>query len=256
MSWDPDTYLAYADYRERPIAELIARIPPIEPRRAIDLGCGTGNSTAALAARFPGAALTGLDNSAEMLAKARKDLPRAEWINADIGTWQPPHAFDLILSNAALHWVPNHDALFATLVEALAAGGALALQMPRNFLAPSHQLLFETAKRGPWADKIGALSPFAPMDPASAYYDRIAPHVHHFDMWETTYFQVLEGEDAVFHWVSGSALTAYLPRLEDGQERDAFCEAYKARLRKAYPASADGTTLFPFTRLFLVAVKE
>jgi trans-aconitate 2-methyltransferase len=255
VSWNPDTYLAFADYRERPIAELIARIPPIEVARAVDLGCGTGNSTAAIAARFPGAALMGVDNSPEMLAKARTDLPAAEWIEADLGAWQPPGTFDLILSNAALHWVPGHDALFARLLAALGEGGALAVQMPRNFIAPSHTLLFETAKDGPWAGKVGDLAPFAPMDPPAAYYDRIAPHVRHFDMWETTYTQVLEGEDAVFKWVSGSALTAYLPRLSEGEEREAFCAAYKARLRKAYPQAADGKTPFPFTRLFMVAVK-
>ncbi len=255
MSWNPEAYLAFANYRERPIAELIDRIPPIDVTHAVDLGCGTGNSTAAVGARFPDAALTGVDNSPEMLAKARDDLPSATWMEADLGTWEPREKFDLILSNAALHWIPDHDALFERLLGALNEGGGLAVQMPRNFVAPSHRLLFETAKSGPWADKTRDLSPFAPMDAASIYYDRIAPHVRHFDMWETTYYQILEGDDAVFKWVSGSALTGYLPHLAEGEERDAFCEAYKARLRKAYPQAADGKTLFPFTRLFMVAVK-
>lgn len=258
MSWNPDTYLAFANYRERPIAELIDRIPPIEAARAVDLGCGTGNSTAALGKRFPEASLMGVDNSKEMLARARADLPNlpeATWVEADLSTWTTDEPFDVILSNAALHWVPGHDELMARLLGSLAEGGALAVQMPRNFIAPSHLLLFETAKNGPWADKTKDLSPFAPMDPASTYYDRIAPHVRHFDMWETTYYQTLEGDDAVFNWVSGSALTGYLPHLEEGTEREAFCEAYKARLREAYPQSSDGKTLFPFTRLFIVAVK-
>ncbi len=255
MSWNPETYLAFADYRERPRHELIDRIPPMGVARAVDLGCGTGNSTAALAKRFPSARLMGVDNSPEMLAKARADLPTVEWVEADLATWEPPGKFDLIFSNAALHWVPGHDALFTRLLGALNDRGALAVQMPRKFVAPSHKLLFETARDGPWAETIGKLSPFAPMDAVSAYYDRLALYVRHFDMWETTYHQVLEGEDAVFNWVSGSALTAYLPLLKEGKERDAFCEAYKVRLREAYPQSADGKTLFPFTRLFMVAVK-
>jgi len=255
MSWNPETYLAFANYRERPISELIDRIPPIDVARAVDLGCGTGNSTAALGERFPEAVLTGVDNSPEMLAKARKDLPSANWEEADLSTWAPAEKFDVILSNAALHWVPGHDELIARLQNALNEGGALAVQMPRNFIAPSHLLLFETAKEGPWAAKTKDLAPFAPMDPAADYYNRIAPHVRHFDMWETTYFQTLEGDDAVFNWVSGSALTGYLPHLEEGEERDAFCEAYKEKLRGAYPKSADGKTLFPFTRIFFVAVK-
>ena len=255
MSWNPDLYLSFADHRERPIQELIDRIPPIEVANAVDLGCGTGNSTAVIGKRFPDAHLNGVDNSKEMLTRARENLPNAKWDEADLSAWKPDATFDLILSNAALHWVPGHDELMKRLLNCLNEGGALAVQMPRNFIAPSHLLLFETAKNGPWADKIGKLSPFAPMDPAADYYDRIAPHVSHFDMWETTYHQILEGDDAVFNWVSGSALTAYLPLLEEGEERNDFCEAYKTRLREAYPMRGDGKTLFPFKRLFIVAVK-
>ncbi len=254
MSWNPETYLAFADHRERPIAELIHRIPPIDVANAVDLGCGTGNSTAALAARFPDAKLLGVDNSPEMLAKARGGLPGAEWAQADIGTWQPPHRFDLIASNAALQWVDRHDALFARLIDALNPGGALAIQMPRNFTAPSHTLLHETIEDGPWAAKTLPLLRRDPVDEPETYYDRLAPHMSHVDIWETTYAQVLEAEDAVFRWTSGTALTPFLAVLE-GEERDAFCEAYKARLNNAYPRAADGKTLFPFTRLFMVAAK-
>lgn len=254
MSWNPDTYLAFADHRERPLAELIARIPPIDVASAVDLGCGTGNSTTALAARFPGAKLLGVDNSPEMLAKARGSLPGAKWAEANIGTWQPPHSFDLITSNAALHWVDGHDALFARLIDALNPGGALAIQMPCNFTAPSHRLLHETVEDGPWAAKTCSLLRRNPVDEPNVYYDRLAPHMSHVDIWETTYAQVLQGEDAVFRWISGTALTPFLAVLES-EEREAFCNAYKARLNKAYPRAADGKTLFPFTRLFMVAAK-
>jgi len=254
VSWNPDTYLAFANHRERPIAELIARIPAIDVANAVDLGCGTGNSTAALATRFPNAKLMGVDNSPQMLATARKDLPVAEWVEADIGAWQPPHSYDLILSNAALHWVPGHDALFARLIGALNPGGALAVQMPHNFTAPSHTLLHRTVEDGPWAAKTLPLLRRNPVDESTVYYDRLAPHMSHIDIWETTYVQVLEGEDAVFRWTSGTALTPFLEVLE-GDERDEFCKAYKARLRTAYPRTTDGKTLFPFTRLFMVAMK-
>jgi len=254
VSWNPETYLAFADHRERPIAELINRIPAIDVSNAVDLGCGTGNSTAALAARFPGAKLLGVDNSPEMLAKARGSLPGAEWCEADIGTWQPPHWFDLIASNAALQWVDGHDALFARLIGALNPGGALAIQMPRNFTAPSHTLLHETVEDGPWAAKTLPLLRRNPVVEPETYYDRLAPHMSHVDIWETTYAQVLEGDDAVYRWTSGTALTPFLAVLED-EECDAFCEAYKTRLNKAYPHAANGKTLFSFTRLFMVAVK-
>ncbi len=254
MSWNPETYLAFSDHRERPLQELIDRIPPLDVARAADLGCGTGNSTAALARRFSKARITGVDNSPEMLAKARADLPSAEWVEADLGRWEPQEQFDLIASNAALHWVPDHDALFARLVDCLAEGGALAVQMPRNFDAPSHRLLYKTVEGGPWADKTSPLVRRNPVDAPSRYYERLAPRMRHTDIWETTYLQALEGEDAVFRWTSGTALRPFLAALE-GEERDAFCETYKARLREAYPQSADGKTLFAFTRLFMVAVK-
>lgn len=254
MSWDPDVYLSFADLRERPLKELLGRVPPIEVKTAVDLGCGTGNSTAAMAARFPDAKITGIDSSPDMLAKAEGSLPGARWVEADIATWAPDLPVDLILSNAALQWVPDHDRLFAGLLTATTNGGALAIQMPCNFGEPSHVLLRETAKDGPWAEKVAALAREAPVDAPEIYYDRLALHVRHLDIWETTYMQVLEGEDAVFQWTSGTALRPFLAALE-GAERDAFCEAYKARLRDAYPVRADGKTLFPFGRLFIVAVK-
>ncbi len=256
MSWNPDTYLAYANERERPIAELIARIPrTFQPRTAVDLGCGTGNSTAALRARFPNASVTGVDSSAAMLDKAKKSDPSVNWITASISDWSPPAAVDLVFSNAAYHWVPDHDALFPRLVAHINDGGVFAFQIPRNFDAPSHRHLFETAAERPWADRLNGVAPFAPMVSLEAHYDRLSPHVRQLDIWETTYAHILESDNAVFNWVSGSALTAYLPKLHDDTERSAFSDAYKAKLRKAYPRSADGKTVFPFRRLFVVAVK-
>ncbi len=256
MSWSPETYLSFARERERPIAELIARLPPdFEPQTAVDLGCGTGNSTAALKMRFPHAACTGVDSSPHMLAKARAADAAITWAQESISDWTPPAPVDLIFSNAAYHWVPDHDALFPRLISHVNDGGVFAFQVPRNFHAPSHKLLFETATEEPWAAALKDARPFAPMDSMEAHYDRLTPHVRHLDIWETTYAHILEGDDAVFHWVSGTALTAFLPILANDQERDAFSERYKAKLRKAYPRRGGGKTVFPFRRLFVVAVK-
>lgn len=256
MSWKPDTYLAYASERERPIAELIARIPPdFRPETAADLGCGTGNSTAALKARYPGAAITGVDSSPAMLGKARASDASITWTEESISTWTPPRPVDLIFSNAAYQWVPDHDVLFPRLIAQLNPAGVFAFQIPRNFDAPSHLHLFETATMGPWAERLNDARPFTPMDTMEAHYNRLGPLVSQIDIWETTYAHILEGEDAVFNWVSGTALTAFLPKLQDDAERKAFSDAYKAKLRKAYPKRADGKTVFPFRRLFVVAVK-
>lgn len=255
MSWNPDTYLRFAEDRERPVHDLIARIPDAPVAKAADLGCGTGNSTKAFRTRFPGARFTGVDSSPQMLAKAKEEQPDVDWALADIETWVPEGALDAILSNAAYHWAHDLDALFTRLIDHLNEGGIFAFQVPANFDAPSHTLLAETARDGPWAARLKDVWPFAPMDTLETHYTRLAPLLSHVDLWETTYAHVLTGDDAVFNWVSGTALTAYLPLLESDEARAGFTHAYKARLRDAYPQGAGGKTVFPFRRIFVVGVK-
>jgi len=253
--WDPEAYLGFAALRERPAQELLQRILLDAPTEVGDLGCGPGNSTAYLAARFPAAKVTGLDNSASMLAKARSSGVRARWIEADIGDWRPTDPVDLIYSNAALHWLDDHDALMPRLFGHLAPGGALAVQMPRNFAAPSHTCLRETAADGPWAEALQAVLRPAPVRRALEYQRLLAPLARAVDAWETTYVQRLTGADAVLTWVRGTALTPVMSALDDATYK-AFEAAYAARLRNAYPPEPDGATLFPFTRVFFVAYRS
>jgi trans-aconitate 2-methyltransferase len=83
-----------------------------------------------------------------MLERARQVVPAVEWQQADIARWQPFAPFDLIFSNAALHWLPDHERLLPALAGCLAPGGVLAVQMPRNFDAPSHTAIAETVRDG------------------------------------------------------------------------------------------------------------
>lgn len=249
-AWDPDRYRRYAGHRFRPGLDLIARIPPIDPTTIVDLGCGTGDLTAALAERWPEARVTGLDTSAEMLARARAAHPAIDWIEADIGHWSPAAPVDLIYTNAALHWLGGHDTLFDRLIGHLAPGGVLACQMPRNFAAPSHALMREVAADSRWAGRIALLG--EPVDSPEVYWDRLHGRVAHLDIWQTEYLQELAGDDPVLDWVRSTALRPVLAALE-GNELDAFLAAYGAKLRVAYPKRADGVTLFPFNRLFIVA---
>lgn len=252
MAWDPGTYLRFADHRTRPAAELLGRVPLAAPRLVVDLGCGPGNSTALLAERWPGARLVGVDSSAAMLAQARDSGLDAEWVEADAADYAPDQPPDLIFANALFQWLPDHAGLLPRLMARLAPSGVLAIQMPRNFDAPSHVLLDETARHGPWAGRVANLLRLQPVAGPQAYYNLLDPHAAHLDIWTTEYLQVLSGADAVLNWVRGTALTPFLARL-DGTERDAFLAAYAARLRAAYPRRADSTTLFPFERIFLVA---
>ena len=252
MTWDPTVYMAFGNERTRPALELVARVPVDRPRLVVDLGCGTGNSTAALAQRWPEARLIGVDSSPAMLAKARASSVAAQWIQADIGAWTSPEPVSVIYSNATFQWVDDHQPIFVRLLNSVEEGGALAVQMPRNFDAPSHVLLRETAAHGPWAGVTARLARPHPVCEPYEYYDLLAAHARRVDIWETEYLQVLEGEDAVFNWVSGTALVPYHDALA-GALREDFMAAYRARLSQAYPRGADGSTLFPFKRIFILA---
>jgi len=249
--WNADQYLKFADHRLRPGLELLARIPLAAPISVWDLGCGTGNLTQALHERWPDARVTGLDNSPDMLAKARK-IAGIGWVERDLEGWSPPAPADLLFSNAVLHWVPSHAALFAHLMRQLAPGGILAVQMPRNFAARSHTALYETAREAPWATALEPLLAPTPVAEPRDYYDWLEPHAATVDVWETEYLQVLTGDDAVVEWTRATAVKPFLDALQPGQ-RDPFLASYRAKLAPAYPRRADGTTLFAFKRLFIVA---
>jgi trans-aconitate 2-methyltransferase len=251
MVWNPSVYMAYGDERTRPAVELLARVRTNAPRRVIDLGCGPGNSTAVLAERWPRTKLEGLDSSGEMLEQARQSGVRAEWIKADIASWSTDQKYDVIFSNATLQWLGEHRALITRLLSFLSPGGTLAFQVPHNMNAPSHALMRESAAAGPWTPKLTGVREVAVLEPAD-YFAILNACGADCDIWETEYLHVLHGADAVYKWVSGTGLRPFVQALE-AEEREAFVADYKRRLALAYPTLADGTTLFPFKRLFAVA---
>lgn len=253
MAWDPTQYLHFAGERLRPALDLLQRIDVEAPQRVVDLGAGAGNVTRLLAARWPEAHVTGVDSSPEMLARAAADLPDLEWIEADLARWRPPHPVDVLYSNAAMHWIDDHERLFPALLEHVAPGGVLAVQMPRNHAAPSHTAIAETVRAGPWRARLEPLLRTAPVRDPAFYYDLLAPRAERVELWETEYVHVLTGPDPVKEWTKGTALRPLLTALDDDAERNAFESAYATRLAHAYPRRADGRTLFPFRRLFLVA---
>lgn len=252
MAWNPDQYLKFAQPRLRPAVDLLARVALTAPESVYDLGCGAGNVTAMLAERWPEASITGVDDSAEMLAQAARARTDVSWIRQSLADWEPSRPADLIFSNAALHWLPRHDTLFPKLLGHLAPGGVLAVQMPRNFSAPSHTLIAETVRHGSWRRNLEHLLHPAPVAEPSDYYAMLAPLARSIDIWETDYLQILHGADPVKEWTKGTWLKQFLDVLDE-PERAEFEAAYARRLRIAYPPLADGTTLFPFRRLFILA---
>lgn len=250
MTWNPDQYLRFAQPRLRPALDLLARVGG-EPATVVDLGCGTGNVTALLAARWPRAAVSGVDESEPMLAQARQALPAVRWQRRSIAGWTAAPPVGLLFSNAALHWLPDHAALFPHLARQVAPGGTLAVQVPRNFEAPSHTAIAEAVRAGPWHADLEPLLAPPPVAAPAFYYEALLPYADTLDLWETEYLQVLQGPDAVKEWTKGTWLKQFLDRLQ-GAERDAFEADYAARVAKAYPRRSDGSTLFPFRRLFIV----
>ena len=252
MAWDPKTYLAFGEERTRPAHELLARIAVDHPRHVVDLGCGPGNSTALLAARWPNAELEGVDSSAEMLSEARKSPFPARWTEADVATWKPASPYDVIFSNATLQWVADHKRLLPQIVKHVTKDGVFAFQVPRNFDDPCHTLIHDVANDPRWADKLKGVRDWWNVQEPATYFDILEPHTRSIDIWETRYVQVLQGEDAVFRWMSGTGLRPYANALV-GAEREAFLEEYRRRVDAAYPRRQSGVTLYPFRRLFCVA---
>jgi trans-aconitate 2-methyltransferase len=256
MSWSAAQYVTFEDERTRPVRDLVSVLPDIEARAIVDLGCGPGNSTEVLAARFPDALISGLDSSTDIIAAARRRLPRAQFSIGRIEAWTDGGPFDVILANAALHWVPNHRTLLPELAARLVTGGALAIQMPDNLDTPSHRLMCEIAADGPWAQVLAsAAAARTPIEGAGWYYEVLRHVCSKVAVWRTTYYHVMCGGAAgIVEWFTGSALVPFLEPL-DAPSRAAYLERYTAAVARTHPTLSDGSVLLPFPRLFMVAIR-
>ena len=254
--WNAAQYLRFEADRTRPAADLLARIPDGSIEHIADLGCGPGNSTELLRDRFPRAAIIGVDSSEDMLAEARSRLPRVAFEKADIVQWRADKPFDLIFANAVMQWVPDHIGLMVRLMSALAPGGCLAVQMPDNLDQPSHALMRKVAEQEPFnAMLASAAAARGRIGDFVDYYAALAPVSAEIDVWRTTYVHALNGPDAIVDWVAGTGLRPYLAPLAPDDKR-AFLARYREQIAAAYPPLADGRTLLPFPRLFVVAARE
>lgn len=256
MTWSSEQYLKFEDERTRPARDLLQAVPAMHAANAADLGCGPGNSTELIAARFPDAAIVGVDNSAEMIAAARERLPKARFELCAIEDWHAPGPWDLLYANAALQWVGDHERLLPRLAALLSPGGSLAIQMPDNVNEPSHAAMREVGGRRPFAAKLGEAAKGRSMLPGAEWYYRLLkPHATRVDIWRTTYMHPLAGGiGAIVEWVRGTGLIPFLKPL-DADEQTAYLSAYRAELAKSYKPLDDGTVLLPFPRLFIVATR-
>jgi trans-aconitate 2-methyltransferase len=254
-TWNSAQYLKFAGERTQPSIDLAGRIALESPRTIIDLGCGPGNSTAVVAGRWPDAAVTGLDSSAAMLARAARDYPQWTWRESRIEQWADTNAakFDLIFSNAALHWVRDHARALPQIFSSVAPGGALAFQMPHS-LADAHQRCMRAL---PASARWRAYFPQPPdawqVEPVGFYYDLFAGLAARLDLWFTDYLYVFDGPEGIVEWHKGAALLPFLKALPDEATRAAFIADYLAAITPHYPRQANGRVLLPFRRLFVIA---
>ena len=260
--WDPTQYQKYGDERSRPFVELLARIGvarsgATDPSYVVDLGCGPGSLTRLLADRWPRAQILGVDSSQEMIAEAQQQAisNRLAFVEGDLAAWEPAQPVDVLVANAALHWVPGHVDLFPRFAAALAPDGVFGFQVPDNFTEPSHTLLLDLRTSSRWRDRLGeGADRSAGVERPERYLEALVAAGFEADVWQTEYLHVLPGEDAVLEWVKGTALRPVLSVLE-GTEREEFLADFAALLREAYPSRPFGT-VFPFRRTFAVGRKE
>jgi trans-aconitate 2-methyltransferase len=280
--WDAGQYLRYGDERARPFIDLIARIGAAAPSSVVDLGCGPGNLTALLAQRWPGADVSGVDNSPEMIEAARAAAPALDFETGDVRDWRPARAPDVITCNAVLQWVPDHDDLLLSWADMLAPGGWLAFQLPGNAggslpggergvtggslpggergvtggslpggdTAPTHALVAELAASPRWRALLAGVELNRQAGDPTDYVRLLARPGFQVDAWETTYQHILPGKEPVLEWTKGTTLRPVLAVLDEEQAAD-FIAEYAVGLRRAYAAESFGT-LFPFRRVFAV----
>jgi trans-aconitate 2-methyltransferase len=253
--WSAAQYLKFEDERTRPPRDLLALVPLSRAARVVDLGCGPGNSTELLVARFPDAEVIGLDSSPAMLEQARDRLPKCKFIEADLSRWGPAERTDLLFGNAVFQWVPDHPAVLRRLLEGLPAGGVLAVQMPDNTDEPALALMREVATRGSWA-KSSSINHAGrdELPRPGAYYDLLRPLCSGLDIWHTIYNHVMADHAGIVEWFKGSALRPFLSALDPAMA-DEFVAAYLEEIKQHYATRYDGKVLLPFPRLFIVAVR-
>ena len=253
--WSAEQYLKFEDERTRPARDLLAQVPLENPRTVVDIGCGPGNSTELLMKRWPQAAVTGIDTSADMLRQARERLPAQTFIEANVAHWVPPAGADVLFANAVFQWVPDHLKQFGRLLGALPPGGVLAVQMPDNLDEPSHILMRDVALEEPFREPLANAARMRDLLPRPRdYYDALKPLCSRLDIWHTIYNHVLDDANAIVEWVKGTGLRPFLDPLPF-PERKLFLAEYTARIAGAYLPQSDGKVLLRFPRLFIIAVR-
>ena len=253
--WSAEQYSKFKTERTLPAIELVGAINNDNVRTAIDVGCGTGNSTAALKKRFPSARIIGADNSDEMLTSARKNYPELEFIKLDAekDIVNISDRYDVVFSNACIQWIPNHKLLLKRLMGAVKKEGTLAIQIPQQAKHPMHKIIKSVADSQKWAKKIPVSRLYHTLT-EEEYFDILSELSGNFRMWETTYFHAMPSHQSIVEWYKGTGLRPYLDQLSDS-DRVEFENDVLTETQRFYPVQQNGEIIFRFPRLFMIAVK-
>ncbi len=256
-TWNPHQYLRFKNERTQPSIDLARKVGIENPATVIDIGCGPGNSTQVLCEHWPNARIIGLDNSREMIEKAKADFPDQEWLLADASKLDPDQTYDIVFSNAVLQWMPDHDLLIPRLLKIVKPGGALAVQVPANDGSPLHKALLSVSSGKKWSGFTGGCEKLLHYHSVEYYFNILCPLASSgLDIWETTYYHVLSSHADLIEWYKGTGLRPFLEKLPDDENRKEFANDILDKCRQAYAVHRDGKILFPFKRIFFVAYKE
>jgi trans-aconitate 2-methyltransferase len=254
-TWDPRQYLRFRNERTQPSIDLAAKVKIENPSTVIDIGCGPGNSTHVLFQRWPNAKIIGLDSSSEMIEQAKKTYPNQEWLLANASRLESGPTYDVVFSNAALQWIPDHNLLLPRLLQTVSSGGALAVQVPANDQSPLHKALVSVSSRKKWSELTAGCEQQLSQHAMEYYYNVLYPiATSGLDLWETTYYHVLSSHEALIEWFKGTRLRPYMEKLSHSEDKE-FMDEILAECRQAYEVQGDGNVLFPFRRIFFVAYK-
>jgi trans-aconitate 2-methyltransferase len=251
--WNPGLYLKYRKERNQPPMDLISKIGLEDPGSILDVGCGPGNSTIILARRWPGSKVVGIDSSPSMIEKARNNYPDMEWRLADALRDDIPGIFDLVFSNAAIQWIPEHYTLLKKFKSILTKKGILAVQLPLFFDMPVGKALLRISSKSRWAKYTENVTDIFTIHSPSEYYDLLTGLFSSVEIWETHYFHVMDSHDSIIEMISSTGLRPYLERLENDSDKKAFKEEVADAVAEDYRLQKDGMVLFPFNRLFFIA---
>jgi trans-aconitate 2-methyltransferase len=253
--WNPDLYLKYGNERTQPSIDLIGKINiSFQPKSILDVGCGPGNSSQALLQRWPDAVLTGIDNSVNMIEKAKTTYPDNTWIVADASKYTSNTIYDIVFSNATIQWIPDHEKLFKRLFNLINNQGVLAIQVPRfNEMAVS-KVIQKVAGRAKWKEPTKGCGDLLTHHDYKYYYDLISKDYKSVEFWQTDYIHILESQYAIIEWIRSTAIRPYLDCLKD-EEKPLFEKELLAEIKNDYPIQKSGKVFFPFKRLFMIGYK-